>query len=753
MSIEKHDDLSKYAAELRSDGGNANFLKLRAEERKCRTSGNLLTIRAGTNQTKRVNSGSSKRDEKASVPRKKEQLKTTVKFHSNPSNVQSHLPPQLFARQYARQTSIFVSSDLPRNLETLECWDRLRKLRGDSSHRDIDNGIDLAHYTSTSALACASDQLNVTKARGRSRSPRKVRNSQGSKPSQQLTPQTSSRASSPNPPQTRSSSVPISDWSVSDRGDSPSGTSSDLEEAEAETKKSSFTPLSPFPAQHRKSPSLSSPLTASSKPNEQLRPLPLAPPPPTQPRRPTRRNDLQPCSLKDVLEFPNSTFNFDSSLSVKEVPPIRVGSLMAMQSPPRAGPVRSRAGSDDGSAIPEAIPESSQFHPPPLTRHTSSPSSFRADGSVLSPNKSASVATAPSILFHRMVQRKIPPPRQPIPPRMGSPARVLVPNSDTSGTQSQSQSLHDSQSQSQTRSQPQEQQLSNHPQSHLPLQPPPETPTYGAFWTESGTQLLNTAQEVSAAMESQVHEARPYTDDDDDDHDSLFSGPDSDQLTSPEDDDLIGGTSLEVHPGTQPHHSPDEDTAGIVRPPSELCAPGSRNQEAKADCDHRDCHESEAMVVSSSPSNVQKSLDSRASASLAEIVVGCVIHEPEAWVEPTFLRLRRERTVNTRPNHEMQGGTKTFREDKSKVNVGITAMQGKPRSRKRSHSDQNDSAPSKKKRKKEVSGDRQREPDFLPGFSADLDEVPAGEPFMSWDRLKDILLKVGRVRSAQQARS
>ncbi|KAF5389467.1 hypothetical protein D9757_004339 [Collybiopsis confluens] len=689
-SIENVGELGKYAIELRADGGNANFLKLRAEK----------SVLSKTKESARASPSLQEQRRRASAEKKENPTSGDGNAQAPGINVQAlrikskttgPLSPQSFAREYERRMLIFASSDAPRHGETFECWKTLNRWRGAQTRQVGKSDKPSAVYMP--------DIIIAKKVRGRSRSPISQK-SQNPKANQQLTPRTSSRGSSPISSQTRRSSVPISNWSVSERGNSSDGNLSEQELGEGEEEQ--ITQSSPVHLRNSALPSCN-----GFDPD----PLSLAPPPPAQPRRTpahiTNSQQFSPAHTQDsVASVP--PFNLDSSLSVKkEVSLIRIrhtSPLGPSRRPTGVVPVRRPTGVDDDSYVLQAIPESSQFRPSP-------PTPAQRPRPMYSP-------------FHKTVQRKIPPPRQPIRPRPGSPIRVLVPNSDTSGTQSQSQSRNDSQS------------LANPRAQNLSLN---YSPTHSLSQSQGRVQAdSQPADAWSPQQDQRVFTLQAHGEQLDGDryHDSCLSQGDS--------------ASLEVHPGTQVRDPPEptnEDIAGIVRPLSEI-SPGTKGRGLINFCEAHDGDRDEKSedgrgLQAAALSLIVRKLpvENTGSKSIPAAMQTHVPHEPQAWIEPTFLRFYRQRLANMRTD-VMDAKPKIHKSD-SGVSAKCGQVMGKSRPIKRAYTDQSDLRPSKKKR---------NELDSLSGFSGELDEVPAGGPFMSWDRVMAISLRVGQARSAQQPR-
>ncbi|KAF9071147.1 hypothetical protein BDP27DRAFT_555114 [Rhodocollybia butyracea] len=304
-------------------------------------------------------------------------------------------------------------------------------------------------------------------------------------------------------------------------------------------------PLTPTPAPRRKN-SMAPP--AFIRDRGVLQPPPPAqprPPPLTQSTNPPPSQELGTTNISFDLDFtPEPVKNKHSPIKVDSPVPLRV---MAMPPPrlryPERGPY------SDTSIILQVIPESSQFRlsPPPPAQprrkldssldRNPSPSIIDSQGPSSSSvvprtnpkiNKVASAATAPSAVF-AVPQRRVPRPHQPVPLVMTSQTipRILAPDSDTSGTHSQSQNGSQSQEQPQSQSQGQEpgqrqkQEASSKRQSQQ-SQPSGQSNSV----TESDSQPTDTHSKKSELLLvlPQHTENLGTGSDHDDDHDSLFSG-------------------------------------------------------------------------------------------------------------------------------------------------------------------------------------------------------------------------------------
>lgn len=394
-------------------------------------------------------------------------------------------------------------------------------------------------------------------------------------------------------------------------------------------------------------------------------------------------------------------------------------------------------------------------------------------------NKLTNAATAPSALMRAQFTRRVPPPPQPPPLcKRNNPPIVLAPNSDTSGTQSQPQSQSQSQSQSQLQSRENKEAQS---------------------LTESDSQPREVAEKpITDGVPD------PFGDgaSDDYDHDSLFSGADSDDLVEPdasghghrnhleyehitEDQDPIAEASLEVHPGgsfpgpgsgSQSPIIPTPIREGVI----DLFRGISENHINSGNGLLRPRSPPEKAFSSGptavNPLGIARSNEIRKNMDLEEprarFHTTEVVHDAQAWSEPSFKRSMRTNVAT--------GSAKTFR-------VGLTpatdtvggedtqhpSSEPSP-SKKRQRSDNSIANDNKSKAKVPrlssytiVASARRSQQDALTdtdfsqsvsaptpplklggAFQTALDDLPATEPgFLSWSRLQEIALKVGKTRS------
>ncbi|GAW03807.1 hypothetical protein LENED_005559 [Lentinula edodes] len=625
----------------------------------------------------------------------------------------------------------------------------------------------------------------------RSRLSQKSKGSQESKFSQQLhTPGTSSYSSyssssplKPSSPQ----SVLLTDWSSSDCG---SPYARHVERKEKDIEKKNGPPSSPTPAQRQRLSSArrtalsSSGLSVSDSAHKRSS-TPLPPPPAQQPKVHLAPSTAPSSFTPDdnLVEMPSFDLNFTQFVKDERVSPIQVPKPTSVPRLPRIPPALPPLGpghlqSGDTSFVQQVIPESSQFRPAPPTpaqRRRPEPNSYQTPeetrpfsmsnpagvksfipSSSILPHaitKLTSAATAPSNLMNTKFQRKIPPPPPPpIRDGEGSP-KVLAPNSDTSGTQSQSHFGSQSQSQSQ--------EFRNsfwHPQ---PLGKVPDPGRVSQ--TESDSQPLDVyTQKPLLTSEVAYEEFDPFNDD----HDSLFSEPDDDDIShhssseadsqhsnlaqndflqSFEDhrrnsnakDDPIASTSLKVHCGNSISNDELEAVGSIDN------VPGSSNSPP-------------TDFLNPFYSAIGTSQRSKEIPETLQTVFKPVAHDADAWSLPSFLR--HKRTENTRAK-ELRP-VKTFHAEKLKARlfeVGSGAPVGdpQPRYQKRFYADQGETGPSKKKQKiaLAISPEKEREQSAplrkLDGFDPGFDDILPGESFMSWEQLRIISLKIGRARVRQ----
>lgn len=395
-------------------------------------------------------------------------------------------------------------------------------------------------------------------------------------------------------------------------------------------------------------------------------------------------------------------------------------------------------------------------------------------------NRLTNAATAPSALMRAQFTRRVPPPPQPPPLcKRNNPPIVLAPNSDTSGTQSQPQSQSQSQSQSQLQSQVHRQ--DKEPQS----------------LTESDSQPAE--KPITDGVPD------PFGDgaSDDYDHDSLFSGADSDDLVESddasghghghrnhpeyehitEDQDPIAEASLEVHPGGS-FPGPGSGSQSPIVPTSiregviDLFRGISENHISSGNGLLRPRSPPEKAFSSGStavnPLGIARSREIRKNMDLEPRARfhTKVVHDAQAWSEPSFKRSMRTNVAT--------GSAKTFR-------VGLTpatdtvggedtqnpsSEPGPSKKRQRSDNSTANDNNSKAKAPRlsgytNVAGARRSQQDALTdtdfsqsvsaptpplklggAFQTALDDLPATEPgFLSWSRLQEIALKVGKTRS------
>ncbi|KAF8828999.1 hypothetical protein HHX47_DHR3001155 [Lentinula edodes] len=602
------------------------------------------------------------------------------------------------------------------------------------------------------------------------------------------------------------------DWSSSDCG---SPYARHVERKEKDIEKKNGPPSSPTPAQRQRLSSArrtalsSSGLSVSDSAHKRSS-TPLPPPPAQQPKVHLAPSTAPSSFTPDdnLVEMPSFDLNFTQSVKDERVSPIQVPKPTSVPRLPRIPPALPPLGpghlqSGDTSFVQQVIPESSQFRPAPPTpaqRRRPEPNSYQTPeetrpfsmsnpagvksfipSSSILPHaitKLTSAATAPSNLMNTKFQRKIPPPPPPpIRDGEGSP-KVLAPNSDTSGTQSQSHFGSQSQSQSQ--------EFRNsfwHPQ---PLGKVPDPGRVSQ--TESDSQPLDVyTQKPLLTSEVAYEEFDPFNDD----HDSLFSEPDDDDIShhssseadsqhsnlaqndflqSFEDhrrnsnakDDPIASTSLKVHCGNS--ISNDElgvcnDLLGVqtARKP-DVSSTVSSIIEAVGSIDNVPGSSNSPPTDFLNPfySAIGTSQRSKEIPETLQTVFKPVAHDADAWSLPSFLR--HKRTENTRAK-ELRP-VKTFHAEKLKARlfeVGSGAPVGdpQPRYQKRFYADQGETGPSKKKQKiaLAISPEKEREQSAplrkLDGFDPGFDDILPGESFMSWEQLRIISLKIGRARVRQ----
>ncbi|KAJ3860697.1 hypothetical protein EV359DRAFT_85066 [Lentinula novae-zelandiae] len=733
--------------------------------------------------------------------------------------------------------------------DAIQDWmgpEQMQKARGIKYQRNKEGFCNKSAIKKVNVVASHSALVESNTKKVRSRLSQKSKGSQESKFSQQLhTPGTSSYSSysSSSPLQPSSpQSVLLTDWSSSDCG---SPYARDVERKEKDVEKKNGPPSSPTPAQRQRLSSarraaLSSPVLSVGDRAHKRSSTPLPPPPAQQPKVHLAPSTAPSSFTPDdnLVDMPSFDLNFTQSVKDERVSPIQVPKPTSVprlpripQALPPLGPGHFQSG--DTSFVRQVIPESSQFRPAPPTpaqrRRPESnlyqaPEETRIPFSMSNPvgveplipspstlphatAKLKSAATAPSNLMNNrfQMQRKIPPPPPPpIRDGEGSP-KVLAPNSDTSGTQSQSHFGSQSQSQSQ------EFQISfRHPQ---PLGKPSDSGRVSQ--TESDSQPLDVyTQKHLLTSEFVYEEFDPFNDD----HDSLFSGPDDDInyhssseadsqhsnlaqddcLQSFEDHrrnsnakhDLIASASLKVHCG----NSISDDEFGVCNAPPGIQTVRKPDVSSTVPSTVEAIGNIDNVHGSNSPPTdslfyfgIRTSQRSKEIPETLQTVFKPIAHDPDAWSLPSFLR--HKRTENTRAE-ELQP-VKTFHEGKLKarlfevgsgVPVGetyqeighasfsfpsilrpVVATAGnfpQPRSGKRFHADQDDTEPSKKKQKisNAISPERERERSApllkLDGFDPGFDDIPPGESFMSWGQLQIISLKIGRSRTRQaQARA
>ncbi|KAJ3847632.1 hypothetical protein EV368DRAFT_87514 [Lentinula lateritia] len=664
----------------------------------------------------------------------------------------------------------------------------------------------------------------------------KSKGSQESKFSQQLhTPETSSYSSySSSSPLLPSSpqSVLLTDWSSSDCG-SPYARHVERKEKDAEKKNGPSS--SPTPAQQQQRPSsarraaLSFSVLSVGDSAHKHSSTPLPPPPAQQPKVHPAPSTAPSSFIPDdnLVDMPSFDLNYTQSIKDECVSPIQVPKPTCVPRLPRIPPAFPPLGpghlqSGDTSFVQQVIPESSQFRPaPPTPAQRRQPESnsnqtpqipfsmsnpVGVESLILSSStlphataKLTSAATAPSNLMNTKFRRKIPPPPPPpIRDGEGSP-KVLAPNSDTSGTQSQSHLGSQSQSQSQ-----EFRNSFSHPQPLGKASDPGHVSQ-----TESDLQVLDVYTQKPLLLKSDVayEEFDPFNDD----HDSLFSEQDDDIthhssfeadsqhsnlaqnfLQSFEDhrrnsnakDDSIASASLKVHS----RNSISDDESGVcnallgiqtARKP-DVSSTVSPTIEAFGNIDNVPGRNSPPTdFLNQFYSGIGTSQRSKEMLETLQTVSKPVAHDADAWSLPSFLR--RKRTENTRA--EKLRPVKTFHAEKLKARlfeVGSGVLVGEtyqdfrhasfsspssfratagnfpqPRSEKRFHADQGETGPSKKKQKIASANSPKREREQsaplrkLDGFDPGFDDSLPGESFMSWEQLQIIALKIGRARVRQ----
>ncbi|KAJ4476859.1 hypothetical protein C8J55DRAFT_91386 [Lentinula edodes] len=726
--------------------------------------------------------------------------------------------------------------------------EQMQKARGIKYQRNKEGFCNKSAIKKVNVVASHSAPVESNTKKVRSRLSQKSKGSQESKFSQQLhTPGTSSYSSysSSSPLQPSSpQSVLLTDWSSSDCG---SPYARDVERKEKDVEKKNDPPSSPTPAQRQRLSSarraaLSSPVPSVGGSAHKRSSTPLPPPPAQQPKVHLAPSTAPSSFTPDdnLVDMPSFDLNFTQSVKDERISPIQVPKPTSVprlpripQALPPLGPGHFQSG--DTSFVRQVIPESSQFRPAPPTpaqRRRPESNSYQApektripfsmsnpvdvESSIPSSStlphataKLKSAATAPLNLMNNgfQMQRKIPPPPPPpIRDGEGSP-KVLAPNSDTSGTQSQSHFGSQSQSQSQ--------EFRN--LFRLP-QPLGKTSDSGRVsQTESDSQPLDVyTQKHLLTSEFVYEEFDPFNDD----HDSLFSGPDDDIsyhssseadsqhsnlaqddfLQSFEDhrrnsnakDDLIASASLKVHCG----NSISDNEFGVCNAPLGIQTVRKPNVSSTVPSTIEAVGNIDNVHGRNSPPTdflnqlyfgTGTSQRSKEIPETLQTVFKPIAHDADAWSLPSFLR--HKRTENTRAEEPQP--VKTFHEGKLKarlfevgsgVPVGKTYQEFRqacfsspsilrpvvatagnfpqPRSGKRFHGDGGETGPLKKKQKiaNAISPERERERSApllkLDGFDPGFDDIPPGESFMSWEQLQIISLKIGRSRTRQaQARA
>ncbi|KAJ4468161.1 hypothetical protein J3R30DRAFT_1681345 [Lentinula aciculospora] len=649
--------------------------------------------------------------------------------------------------------------------------------------------------------------------------------SQESKFSQQLhTPRTSSFYSSPSP-----QSVSFSNWSPSDRGSPYTHEKIEENEEDESNSNSSSTNPSPTPPQRQKlsytrRTEISTPASSANEGICNSSPIPAPPTPAQRPKPPPTQSTVYPPSASNdnIVEMPSFDLNSTQPAKSEFISPIQSLKSTSVPRLPRIPPAMpppwlEHVKDGDTSFVQQLIPESSQFRPSsptpaqrrrpePKTSYTPNRSRMpfsQSDPSgvkhspipslsffPLGTNKLTSAATAPSSLMRTrfQVQRRVPPPPPPPPMDSQRSPKVLAPNSDTSGTQSQSQ--HNSQSQSQHKT-------SLEQCSELHFQSlGKQSDSEHASRTEDDSQLINVdaKQHPPSASQRNIRREFSVSDDDDNDHDPLFSGPDDDiaiydHISNPArhvrllplnqehrhypiaENDTVVTASLGVHTGNSLLEDKSLETPpGFCATQRPLCfSTASLAIEAAADTIDNMCgdilgsadgiHEFSSRIGS-------PSLDSQRSKKTVEdcsVALESPAHDIEAWCLPTFLRHKRTENMKA----EVQPVAKAFREGKQKARLAGSVVGETSRapflrtSEKRSHTEQYDNSPSKKKQKtmpegqavssKKLTEDQETFTTMrkLDSFDPGFDDVPPGETFMSWERLQTIALKVGRTRTRQ----
>ncbi|KAJ3759975.1 hypothetical protein EV360DRAFT_81600 [Lentinula raphanica] len=676
--------------------------------------------------------------------------------------------------------------------------------------------------------------------RGRLRSSQKFKGSQESKFSQQLhTPGTSPQPSSP---ASSLRSQPLTDsWSSSDHGsprkldlmeendeegeegegeevegegegeeeeeeeeEEGEGDEVEVEEEEVEEVDSSPPPISPDPAQRQR---FSARRASSPAPQLGDDPLPTPiPPTPAQRQKALPIQSTVPPTLtnEQSVEIPSFDLTFTQSTKDENLSPIRVPNSTPLPPLTRIPPAMpppwfEQVKNGDPSYVQQLIPESSQFRPlpptpaqrprdpPPVSFDLSDPASKPPLSLLHASAKTPAVLAALSSQTHMRfpVQRKVPPP--PPPPLRDSQTspRVLAPNSDTSGTQSQSR--HSSQSQSRSQ---------GHSQSQLSRN------------SESDSQLM--IVDTEKLLPEAHGEIQDALGDGHDEHDSLFSDLDDDDMGIGDhlpSDINLQHSSASVRLNGVPLEKDNLESDAIVERPLEvhignslsstrlqksgICevheAPTPLTKEAADNIDnvrgdipgsadglHEDIgRTSSTFSPSRDPEILEETRESLQRDKERPFIIESVLHDVEAWSLPSFLR--RKEHENIRIEEEAQSViVKNGTEGKQKIravevnaanersaiqqSIATASNVIKPHFGKRSHLDQNEANPTKKKQKpmskdSTISFETDR-PKSVPrrkldGFDPGFDVVPPGESFMSWERLQSIALKVGRARSRQ----
>lgn len=314
-----------------------------------------------------------------------------------------------------------------------------------------------------------------------------------------------------------------------------------------------------------------------------------------------------------------------------------------------------------GLSEPFTPPASSPHRPPTPAQRVRWPSTPEPQiQSTPSPHNSSPAPAPPSsfpVHVRRNIMRRIPHPGLPPPPTDRSgPTQILVPNSDTSGTQSQSQS------QNQTQSQPRSQPLSES-QSHRPAFPSQLTQEFKPGQTSTPTadkQGQRTSKQPESHRDGDRTSSPGFTLLDV--HEGLGHGDHQPSRTSPEAPQALEALVIEIQ-NTGVDAVDGADTVAVLQgvPPQVPDEPLNESKHIATPSPtllHSPLHS--LFSGSSYPSTSQSQLiphviSQATSPHLAEPIASTsrvLLHDAEAWKQPTFMSAQKGKGRDTELNEK-----------------------------------------------------------------------------------------------------